>query len=179
MRGLLVGLILLLHGHIVAAAPLASLVQAAGLSPSTPPRPAVDFQLLDHEGHTRHLRAQSGKVVFLNFWATWCAPCRHEMPEMEKLFQSFRKRPFVMWAVAMLETREQVVPFFEELQLHFPALLDLEGEVSTSYTVRGLPTTYLIDCVGNIVGHAIGPRQWNNEAVRTLLTALLEDTHCR
>jgi peroxiredoxin len=179
MCGLVVGLVLLLQAHIVWAVPTASLLQAAGFSPVTESRVAADFQLPDVAGSKLRLRDQRGKVVFLNFWATWCPPCRHEMPQMELLFQAFRQRPFVMWAVAMLEDREQVAPFIKEQGLHFPALLDTDGEVSALYAVRGLPTTYLIDCTGNIVGEAVGPREWDTKAVRTLLSTLLDDTQCR
>lgn len=179
MRGIALGLILLLYGNLAAAAPVASIVQAAGLIPSVAPRSAVDFQLASLEGQTLRLRQQRGKVVFLNFWATWCPPCRREMPEMEQLFQSFRQQRFVMWAVAMQEGREQVGAFVKENRLHFSALLDLDGEVSARYTIRGLPTTYIIDCGGHIIGHAVGPRSWNTPGVRTLLAALLDDNRCR
>jgi peroxiredoxin len=179
MRGIVVGLALLLHGHIVLAAPAESLVQKAGLSPSVSSQLAADFQLPSLTGDKLRLHDQRGKVVFLNFWATWCPPCRYEMPEMERLFQSLSQQPFVMWAVAMQESHEQVAPFIKGNRLHFPALLDLDGTVSARYAIRGLPTTYVIDCSGNLVGRAVGPRPWNSTAVRTLLAALLSDTHCR
>ena len=98
---------------------------------------------------------------------------------MNTLFQSLREQPFVMWAVAMQEDRQQVEPFFQELALQFPALLDRQGEVSSRYQIRGLPTTFLIDCSGVVVGQAIGPRSWNSETVRTLLSSLFQDAHCR
>ncbi len=179
MRAIVLGLIFLLHGHLVFAAPAPSLLQAAGLSPPAEPRAAADFQLPDLSGHLQRLQDQRGRVVFLNFWATWCAPCRFEMPEMEALFQALRKRPFTVWAVAMQENREQVMPFFKELGLHFPALLDVKGDVSALYGIRGLPTTLLIDCSGHMVGKVIGPRPWNNKAVHQLMTALLQDDQCR
>jgi peroxiredoxin len=179
MRSLGVGLVLLVQAHIVWAAPTASLLQAAGLSPVTESGAAADFQLPDITGSKLRLYDQRGKVVFLNFWATWCPPCRHEMPQMEQLFQAFRQRSFVMWAVAMLEDRKQVAPFIKEQRLHFPALLDTQGEVGAQYAVMSLPTTYLIDCIGNIVGKAVGPRQWGTKAMHTLLATLLDDTHCR
>jgi thiol-disulfide isomerase/thioredoxin len=172
------GLILLLSSQAAGATTLEALLSAAGLSTFTAEVPAVDFQLLDTEKRPHHLRMQRGKVVFLNFWATWCPPCVHEMPMMEQLHQALRQQPFVMWAVNMQESRNEVKPFMEKYRLHFPALLDADGTVSARYLVRGLPTTYLIDCAGHIVGQAIGARQWTNEATRVLLDALLQDASC-
>lgn len=98
---------------------------------------------------------------------------------MDQVYQSFRQRPFVMWAVNLQETREQVQRFMAEYRLHFLALLDADGRVSARYQVRGLPTTYLIDCAGAAVGVAVGLREWTNDATRTLLDALLDDPACQ
>jgi thiol-disulfide isomerase/thioredoxin len=101
MRLIVIGLVILLHGQAVIAAPIASLVQAAGLRAVDEPQPAADFQLPNLDGQLLHLQDQRGKVVLLNFWATWCHPCLQEMPLMDQLYQTLRQRPFVMWAVAM------------------------------------------------------------------------------
>jgi peroxiredoxin len=161
------------------AASVASLVQAAGLRTVDEPRPAIEFELPTVDGHLLRLQDQRGKVVLLNFWATWCPPCVHEMPLLEQLYQSLRQQPFVVWAVAMKENHDKVAPFMDQHRLHFPALLDTDGVVSTRYGLRGLPVTYLIDCSGNVVGQALGPREWTSEAVRTLLIALLSEPGCR
>lgn len=179
MRCFLVGLLFLLPGHVVWAAPALSLVQAAGFMPLPQPHAAADFALQDLEGRTRRLHELRGKVVFLNFWATWCPPCRHEMPAIDRLYQSLRQRSFVVWTVDMQEGREQVLSYIEKSGFHLAVLLDVNGHVSSLYGVRGLPTTYLIDCSGSIVGQAIGPRRWDRDEVRTLLAALLNNTHCR
>ena len=84
-----------------------SLVQAASLRAVDEPQPAADFQLSDLDGQLLRLQDQRGKVVLLNFWATWCHPCLQEMPLMEQLYQTLQQRPFVMWAVAMKEDRDE------------------------------------------------------------------------
>jgi thiol-disulfide isomerase/thioredoxin len=117
-------------------------------------------------------------VVLLNFWATWCHPCLQEMPLMEQLYQTLQPRPFVMWAVAMKQDREKVAPFMDKHHFQFTALLDRDGAVSARYKLRGLPTTYLIDCHGHTVGWGAGPQEWTSEAILTLLTALLNDPNC-
>jgi peroxiredoxin len=98
---------------------------------------------------------------------------------MEELYQALRQQPFVMWAVNLQESQEQVSRFMTENRLHFPALLDADSTVTTLYKVRGLPTTYLIDCAGNMVGWVVGPRAWTNDATRRLLAAMLADARCR
>lgn len=178
MRVLVLGLAALLWSQTIMAAPLASLMQAAGLRVVDEPQPAVDFQLPGLDGQVLGLQDQRGKVVLLNFWATWCAPCLQEMPLMNQLSQALRQQPFVMWAVAMHEDRDKVAPFMGKHQLQFTALLDRDGAVSTRYKLRGLPTTYLIDCRGNVVGWSVGPQEWTSDAVRTLLTTLLSDPNC-
>jgi peroxiredoxin len=178
MRLIVIGLVILLHGQTVIAAPLASLVQAAGLRAVDEPQPATDFQLSDLDEQLLRLQDQRGKVVLLNFWATWCHPCLQEMPLMEQLYQALRQRPFVMWAVAMKEDREKVAPFMDKHHFQFTALLDRDGAVSARYKLRGLPTTYLIDCHGNTVGWSVGPQEWTSEAIHTLLAALLSDPSC-
>ncbi len=178
MRVAVMGLIVLLQVQLGVAAPVQTLLQAAGFHPVEIDQPVEDFQLLDLSGRMYRSQEHRGKVVFLNFWATWCAPCRLEMPEMEHLFQTFSQRPFAMLAVAMQQRREQVAPFFKELGLHYTALLDIEGDVSKRFSVRGLPTTLLIDCSGHLVGKATGPRPWNNQAVHRLMLTLLQDGQC-
>jgi peroxiredoxin len=178
MRVLVLGLTVLLWAQTLMADPLASLVQAAGLRTVDEAQLATDFQLPDLDGQLLRLQDQRGKVVLLNFWATWCVPCLQEMPLMEQLSQALRQRPFVIWAVALREDRDRVAPFMDKHQLRFTALLDRDGAVSTRYKLRGLPTTYLIDCRGNTVGWSIGPQEWTGEAVSSLLTALLSDPSC-
>lgn len=176
---LLVGLSLGFDGQAVRADSREPLLMAAGFSAPATPHAAADFELSDPSGRRHRLHEQRGKVVFLNFWATWCPPCREEMPAMEQLYQDLRQQPFAMWAVNYQERPEVVTRFFSVHQLHFLALVDTEGSVSARYELLGLPTTYLIDCGGQMVGRAVGPRSWSNDAIRTLLAALLGDASCR
>jgi thiol-disulfide isomerase/thioredoxin len=175
---LLIGWACLYGSQNATAGSLEPLLHAAGLSHPGKPVLAIDFQLPSVAGRALRLREQRGQVVFLNFWAIWCPPCRHEMPMLEQLYQALREQPFVLWAVNFQEGQEEVSRYVQGQRLHFPVLLDLDGSVSRRYTVPGLPMTYIIDCAGMIVGQAIGPRSWSNNATRTLLAALLNDTRC-
>lgn len=171
---------LVFSSDTASAASIEPLLRAAGLSAMPKPTAAADFQLPDAAGGMHQLHEQRGKVVFLNFWATWCPPCVHEMPMMEQLRQALsQQKPFVVWAVNMQESQAQVTRFMTQNHLHFPALLDADGAVSSRYRVRGLPTTYLIDCAGNVAGWVVGPREWTNDATRRLLSALVNDAACR
>ncbi len=179
---MLLGFVLLSIGFMSPVASATGLVkpllQAAGLAPAPTPTAAADFELPDHRGNVLHLGDQRGKVVFINFWATWCPPCIHEMPMMEQLYQSLRQQSFAIWAVNMQESQEDVGRFMASKRFHFPALVDVEGAIASRYMVRGLPTTYLIDCSGNLIGHVVGVLQWTSAATRTLVTALLEAPAC-
>ena len=179
---MLLGFVLLSIGFMSPVASATGLVkpllQAAGLAPAPTPTAAADFELPDHRGNVLHLGDQRGKVVFINFWATWCPPCIHEMPMMEQLYQSLRQQSFAIWAVNMQESQEDVGRFMASKRFHFPALVDVEGAIASRYLVRGLPTTYLIDCSGNLIGHVVGVLQWTSAATRTLVTALLEAPAC-
>jgi peroxiredoxin len=135
---------------------------------------ASDFTLPDLEGHPVRLREFRGKLVLLNFWATWCTPCLHEMPSMERLYQTFKQTPFVLLAVSMDRQGAQAAgPFVENLKLTFPVLLDSAAEISRHYGVRGLPTSYLIDPDGRIIGAAIGGRDWSRTEAKALIAGLL------
>ena len=126
-------------------------------------RPA-EIQLKDVYGNTVRLSDFRGKVVFLNFWATWCAACVVEMPSMEKLHRRLKDKDFVMVAINLQESDAQVKAFFEKMKLSFTALLDSNGEVATGFAVNALPTSFVLDKQGRIVGAAIGPREWNSRA---------------
>ncbi|HVO25333.1 MAG TPA: TlpA disulfide reductase family protein [Candidatus Margulisiibacteriota bacterium] len=137
--------------------------------------PAPDFSLRDLDGHVRHLSDFRGKVVFLNLWATWCPPCRMEMPSMERLHQRLRGKDFVMLAVSEDETGAAAVqPFIQEMGLTFPVLLDTEGTLPSRYGVTGYPETFLIDRGGRVVHHTIGPEDWDSESVYRFLLQLLQ-----
>jgi len=115
--------------------------------------PAPNFALKDLDGNMIYLEETHGKVVLLNFWATWCGPCRVEMPFFERTYAEFKDEDFVVLAVDFDEPIEAVRAFQEELNLNFPILLDPGGEVQRTYRVLGYPTSVLIDREGLI--HAI------------------------
>ena len=133
----------------------------------------VEIQLKDVYGNPVSLSDFRGKIVFLNFWATWCPTCVVEMPSMEKLHRRFKDKDFVMVAINMQESDAQVKAFFEKRKLSFTALLDSNGEVSTGFAVNALPTTFVLDKEGRIVGRALGPREWNSRASISLFEYLI------
>jgi peroxiredoxin len=156
------------------SAGLDSLYIALGMRRPVESAEALDFTLLTLEGRPTQLREFRGKLVLLNFWATWCAPCLHEMPSMERLYQTFKQTNFVLLAVSMDRQGEEVArPFVNNLKLTFPVLLDHTLEVSRRYGVRGLPTTYLIDPEGLLIGVAIGARDWYKTEAKVLIAGLL------
>ncbi|MFQ5835875.1 MAG: TlpA family protein disulfide reductase [bacterium] len=140
------------------------------------PVKAPDFTLENLEGSQVSLKNFQGKVIFLNFWATWCGSCRYEMPTMEKLWQRFKEEDFVILAVDLREGKKKVSSFMKEFGLTFPVLLDSRGEVANTYGVRAIPTTYLLDPEGRIVGGARGARNWASEDAFDLIEHLLPET---
>jgi peroxiredoxin len=134
----------------------------------------LEIHLKDIFGNTVSLSSFRGKIVFLNFWATWCPTCVVEMPSMEKLHQQFKNKDFAMVAVNMQESETQVRSFFNKLQLSFTALLDSSGEVAAGLAVSALPTTYFLDKEGRIMGVALGPRQWDKQASIELFEFLID-----
>ena len=139
-----------------------------------PPEAARDFVLEEIHGNKVSFSALRGKVVVLNFWATWCPPCRTEMPSMERLYRELKGSGLALLAVAVKENKKQVADFMRDFGLSFPALLDTDGRVSRSYGTVGLPNTYLIDRKGRLIGHKPGSRDWGTantvEFFRKLLT---------
>ena len=133
----------------------------------------VEIQLKDAYGNWVRLSDYRGKIVFLNFWATWCAACVVEMPAMEKLHRRLKDKDFAMVAINMQESDAQVKAFFERLKLSFTALLDSNGEVAAAFAVNALPTTFILDKEGRIVGAAIGPREWDSRASIALFDYLM------
>ena len=121
--------------------------------------PAFAFQNL--EGKTVALDDYRGKVVFLNIWATWCDPCREEMPSMEVLYKKFQGRPFEILAVSTDKNTAEVGPFRAEFKLTFPILLDPRRRITRLYRATGVPETFIIDSKGIIAEKIIGARDWS------------------
>ena len=134
----------------------------------------VEIQLKDVLGNMVRLSDYRGKIVFLNFWATWCPTCVIEMPSMEKLHRRLKDKEFVMVAINLQETPAQVKSFFEKLELSFTSLLDSSGNVGTGFAVNVLPTTFVLDKEGRIIGQALGPREWDSRASIALFEYLID-----
>ena len=113
-------------------------------------QPAPQFSLASAAGPDVRLADYRGQVVLVNFWATWCEPCRTEMPAIDRVYRQQQGRGFEVLAVDVEEGAGQVQTYQAELGLSFPALLDADGTVSRSYRARGLPTSFLVDRQGTI-----------------------------
>jgi peroxiredoxin len=137
--------------------------------------PAPDFTLPDLSGRVYRLSDFRGKVVFLNVWATWCPPCRMEMPSMETLYRRLKGRDFVMLAVSQDEDGSaSVQPYVEQAGLTFPVLVDPKGVVSRQFGVTGYPETFVIDRQGRVIEHTIGPENWETEQSYRYFVRLLQ-----
>ena len=114
------------------------------------------------------------KLVMLNFWASWCVPCREEMPQMERLYQEYKARGFVILAVNVKDSRTDALNFVRELKFTYPALFDPEGEIGLLYGAWGLPTTYLIGPQGEGLARMWGPAKWDSAGAKQLIKDLLD-----
>ena len=134
-----------------------------------------DFTLNLLDGDSVSLSSYRGSVVILNFWATWCPPCRAEMPSMEALYQRYKDRKLEMLAVNLGESANAVRSFVQKSGYTFPVMLDGNNRIGGIYGVEAIPTTFIIDNEGKIIGRVVGSIQWDTPQVYAAFDALLGD----
>ena len=144
--------------------------------PVVPGTKALDFTLPDLKGEMKSLSDYRGKVVFLNFWATWCKPCEDEMPSMEVLYRTYKDRAFVMLAVSIDKDGPEVIEAFKkEYPVSFEILHDRRGRTKEAYKTTGVPETFIIDQNGIIAEKIMGPRDWRVHANLATIMDLIEN----
>lgn len=138
-----------------------------------PDRPlAPDFALQDPEGHTQRLADYRGKPVILHFWATWCPPCREEMPSMQRAHEALKADGIAVIAVNVGEDLETIDQFLEDEPVDFALPMDTDSKVAPRYPMRGLPATFVIDPQGRLAFSAMGSRAWDDPRLLDQVRAL-------
>lgn len=135
--------------------------------------PTPKLALKDLDGKTRDLTQYRGKVVVLNFWATWCAPCVKEMPSLQRLAQKLPPERFALLTVNFGESEQQIRPFLDKLGTRFPVLLDRDMKASNAWVDKGLPTTFVIDASQKIRYRVLGDLEWDAPEVEARIRELL------
>lgn len=130
--------------------------------------PAPDFQFQTPEGQATSLSDLRGKAVLVNFWATWCGPCRMEMPFIQQVYNEWQERGLVVLAINLGEGSDKVTSFVESYNISFPVLLDTNQEVARGYNIQYIPTTFFIDRDGIIQDMKIGAFQSREEIESSL-----------
>lgn len=140
-----------------------------GCSPSTSTNPkdtvsgtgignlAPDFQLMDMEGQNVTLSNLRGSPVIMNFWASWCSPCRQEMPFLQQIYEDWNNKGVILLTINLRETPSEIMQFMQSNSLSFPVLLDADASVTQNYNVVGIPTTFFVDKDGVIQAKKLGP----------------------
>ncbi len=167
MRRLLVAALLMLS-----ALPAAAQQAGTGLTRLDDAPPAPDFSLLDMDGAVYRLSDYRGRVVIVNFWATWCPPCREEMPSMQRAWEQLQAEGIVMLGINVGEDEDTIFQFTADYPVDFPLPMDRDSAVTGLWPVRGLPTTFVVDPAGRLVYQAIGSREWDDPALLDLVRAL-------
>ena len=157
----------------ILAASWALLVAATAAAAALTSAPAPDFTLHSVAGSNLRLQEQRGQVVMLNFWASWCAPCRQEMPQLDRLYEKYHAAGFQLLGVNVDEDVRNATGVSSKLGLHFPVLLDTEKKVSRLYDLSTMPSTVLIDRDGRVRyihrGYKDGYERRYDEQIRELL----------
>lgn len=156
----------------VAASPVAA--GSGELKPVKGAVVAADFAAADLQGHAMRFGTLRGKVVLLNFWATWCPPCLKEMPAMERLHRAYKDRGLVVLGLSQDQAgADKVRAFVDKLQVTFPIWHDRDGLVGRQYSIPGVPTSYLIGADGRMAYRALGEYDWSGPEARAVVEALL------
>src|SRR5208283_318169 len=135
---------------------------------------AADFTLPDVHCTKVSLSAFKGHIVILNFWATWCGPCKAEMPSLNNLYLEFKNRGLVVLAISVDPTEKPVLSFISEKKLALPVLMDKSKEVYfDSYAVMGLPATFIIDKNGVLIEKIMGEQEWDSPKIKEKILKLL------
>jgi peroxiredoxin len=166
---------------LLAAGGFAALVGVwVALSPRTdnplhPGMQAPDFQLPDLDGGNVSLQEQRGNVVFINFWGTWCAPCREEAPALERLYRELGESGFQVLAISIdaADGKTLVEAFRDEFDLSFPILLDPERRTYSVYQATGVPETFVVGPDGRLSERFVGPRDWDEQRYARAVERLL------
>jgi peroxiredoxin len=175
IAGVLIALVATLGAPRASHAEVTELLQKLNLTAySRGPKPP-EFNGRTSDGRTVSLASLRGKVVLLNFWATWCQECRPEMPLFERLHRDFAAQGLTVLGVNAREGTSAIQGYAKELGLTFPLVLDPKGEVNAAYGVIGLPTTFFVGRDRRAVALAVGAREWASAPARKLIQALLAE----
>jgi peroxiredoxin len=136
---------------------------------ATPP-----LELSDMKGARHRLADYRGKVVLVNFWATWCVPCRDEMPSIERLRASLDSRRFAVLAVNLAEPESRIQKFLDAVPLGFPVLLDRDAKIARAWQAKLLPATYIVGPDGSIRYRHLGELDWSTPEVQKLIVGLMK-----
>jgi peroxiredoxin len=134
---------------------------------------APDFTLKDINDKPVSLSSLKGNVVLVNFWATWCPPCRGEMPSLNKLYRDNRNKGLIVVAVSTDRSTSSVKDFLDKNPVDFPVLMDTGNKAARQFKVFSLPTTFLLDRNGAVVQKYLGEEEWESAAIREKITSLL------
>jgi len=145
------------------------------LKPYSPRIEAPTFNLQDTNGQRYRLADFAGKILVVNFWATWCPPCRKEMPSMQRMWRALQADGVELVAIDFGDEKDVVAEFAAEATIEFPLLLDKKGAVLQDFKAIGLPTTYVIDRNGKLAYVATGEREWDAEKILTTLRKLAQE----
>jgi thiol-disulfide isomerase/thioredoxin len=168
--------LLILALPLWAEPPAPAVIQAftkAGLQAEKDLKNLPDFEAPLLDGKKVSLQNYRGKVVFLNIWATWCGPCRSEMPSMEIVYQRYKGRGLEMLALNLQEGKSEIETFMRQNKLTFPVIMDQDGRIGNQYGIRAIPTTYILDRQGRVVLRLVGSINWNNPNIFAAIDALL------
>ena len=154
---------------------IADQLRTAGLDIPKSDVSSVDFNLEALDGKTVTLSSYKGKVVLLSFWATWCGPCKAELPSVQAMYRKLQGRGLELLAVDVQEDRKTVSGFLKATGLSFPVLMDADGNVGTSYAAGSIPTNYIIDRNGKIIARIVGydGGEWTSPARMGIFDKLL------
>lgn len=160
---------------VIAAVVFIVLGQREKYEPVVAGTAAPDFELPGLDGKTHKLSDYKGKVVFLNFWATWCKPCAEEIPSMQALRENLQAFPFEIVAVSVdTEGPEVIEPFLKQYGVTFPVLHDRKGKIKELYKTTGVPETFILDQNGVIAEKVWGPRDWNEPGATKVIMDLVQ-----
>ena len=151
------------------------LVALGAIEPYEPQEQNYSFELPDLTGQIHTLSQMSGKVILVNFWASWCSPCIQEIPSMQRLENALSERPFKILAINVSENKQTIMRRLKRFNITLDILLDLKGNTFKQWQAEIIPTSFIIDKQGHIRYIAKGPVEWDDTEVTTLINKLLKE----